>query len=568
MSSLEVLRTKFVRKIPNTPVYRARLNRELELIEQMGYVEFFLQIAEIPKLLDGIPFITRGSAGSSLVSYLMGVSEIDPVREGIAVTRFLNPLRQKLPDYDIDVPHYLQGEAHRRVLERWKGRAARISNNVCYRPKSALREAVRQAGYKKRLPRRFNLSEILPGKEAEVKKTAEKLLGQKKNLLLHCGGIIVFPDRIPQDRMVSPTQVDLDKYEVEEKRLLKIDLLSNRGLSQLADIDTRPLYEYPEEDALTSKLLTRGATIGVTQAESPAFRKMLRALQPRCRRDLIVAMGLIRPAAASRGRKSVFFEEWDHFRNSRLPVFEDQVTRLIRDTLLISENEADLIRRKLAKGEPEAIRAFEHRIRNKPQKETILADILQFREYSLCQSHGVSYGRMAWALAYQKARKPAEFWCAALNHCQSMYATFLYVQGAKAAGLQVAGGKGRWNLDGKWLTPADSQTELWERSPEGQYGQWGYWTTPGEFPGTQYTESRGRAQFAGLVAGGRRLRKEDGTSVTFLTVLVSKYKLIDIVIDGRVEEFHGLFIQGEGDLKGLYRSQWVAVNQYTIRNPT
>jgi error-prone DNA polymerase len=97
--------------------------------------------------------MTRGSAGSSLVCYLMAITDVDPIEWRIPLARFLNPLRDDLPDVDIDVPHHRQELAMQRIFDAWPGRTARISNYVMYKERSARREAAKRLGAKGRLPR-------------------------------------------------------------------------------------------------------------------------------------------------------------------------------------------------------------------------------------------------------------------------------------------------------------------------------------------------------------------------------------------------------------------------------
>jgi DNA polymerase-3 subunit alpha len=105
---LELLINKFVREIPNNKEYDLRLEEELELIARLGFAKHFLRVREILDLTRDIPHITRGSAGSSLICWLMGISDVDPIAERIPLARFMNPKRDDLPDIDLDFPHWQQ----------------------------------------------------------------------------------------------------------------------------------------------------------------------------------------------------------------------------------------------------------------------------------------------------------------------------------------------------------------------------------------------------------------------------------------------------------------------------
>ena len=268
---IEALLDRFTRPIPEGKIYQDRLAEEFELILNQRFTQYFLQICDILDLTKDIPHMTRGSAGSSLVCYLLGITDVDPIKWNIPVARFMNPLRDDLPDVDIDFPHHKQEEVMNRIFKKWPGKSARLSNYVLYKDKSARREAAKRLGVKGNLPRNFKYEDLgIDAKEA--RRIENKLKGKKRCISKHCGGILMFTRQLPKSLISQDNQILLDKNEVEDLEHLKVDVLANRGLSQLVEIDSRPLTEYPEWDEKTSDLLCRGDVLGVTQAESPAMR--------------------------------------------------------------------------------------------------------------------------------------------------------------------------------------------------------------------------------------------------------------------------------------------------------
>ena len=143
---LEILISKFTRQLPNNPAYAQRLEEELEIIANLNFAKHFLRVREILDLTRDIPHITRGSAGSSLLCWLMGISDVDPIAERIPLSRFMNPKRDDLPDIDLDFPHWQQETVMNRIFKRWPGQSARVSNYVMYKEKSARREAAKRMG--------------------------------------------------------------------------------------------------------------------------------------------------------------------------------------------------------------------------------------------------------------------------------------------------------------------------------------------------------------------------------------------------------------------------------------
>ena len=229
LNDITRLYDRFVRQVPGTEEYTQRLAEETRIILQLRFVDYFIQICDIIAMTRDIPHMTRGSAGSSLVCYLLGITDVDPVEWGIPVARFLNPNRDDLPDVDIDFPHHKQDEVMQRIFKRWPGRSARISNYVLYQDKSARREAAKRLGVKGNLPRRFTYDSLgIDSKEA--KRIENKLKGKKRCISKHCGGILMFQRQLPKSLFTAENQILLDKNEVEDLEHLKVDILANRGL--------------------------------------------------------------------------------------------------------------------------------------------------------------------------------------------------------------------------------------------------------------------------------------------------------------------------------------------------
>ena len=168
---------RFIRQCPNKEIYKKRLHYELKLIEDKNLCNYLIRAIDILELTNYIPHVTRGSCGSSLVCYLLGISNVDPIKYNISFARFLNEYRDSLPDIDFDFPHYLRDEVFLKLELRWPNQVARISNHVHWHEKSALREALRMIGIKKRIGaneiRRF--VDKLPKEKGFGKKAPKKI---------------------------------------------------------------------------------------------------------------------------------------------------------------------------------------------------------------------------------------------------------------------------------------------------------------------------------------------------------------------------------------------------------
>ena len=551
------LLSRFIRKVPEDRRYVLRLRRELDLISKFNFANVFLKVRDILDLSSGNTHIIRGSASCSLICYLLGISHVDPIKNNIRLARFMNDFRKDLPDIDIDLSHRVRNTLFCNIYEKWPGQVARISNKIKYRYKSALREAIRRSGYKGRIPRNIMLSKMMPRRENEVINKAAKLMGKMRAYSLHCGGLIFFKDKVPPKLLIGRNQIKYDKNDVEEKGLLKIDLLSNRALSQLIDLSDRPLADYPEKDDQIEDLFAKGDVIGLTFAESPTFIKASKAIKPKNIEELSVALALIRPAAASRGKKSSFLENWLYNRSINQIVFEDDAITKIIDFLGCSEDEADHYRDGFAKGKSQAIREFMLKASGKPGWQTLASDLSQLRLYSFCKGHAINYAQLVWALAYHKTRNPQHFWASAIANCQSMYRTWVHVEEAKYAGCVIEPGKSGRPIVIK--CDQSKQGYLFKPDPMVEYKAYGFWTERGYFPESYVDRSGNSVKFKGLIGSYKRHK---GT--TFLHVGTGIRTYHDVIIPTRLDIRGNDMIIGEGSSVKRYDHEVITVKKYKL----
>lgn len=617
----QTLQTKFLRTVPDDPRYKTRLHQEFALIESFQFTQVFLQVQKIIELIKKlkIPHIIRGSSGSSLVCFLLGITDIDPILYGLELARFMNTGRKDLPDIDIDVPYNRRQELYAAIHEQWPGAVARISNHVKYGAKTALREVAKDAlkasmptnpelrddtqrKALKQLGRRFfRLEKIIPDEtiREDIRHAAAQKKGTLKNYSLHCGGIVIFEDEgsVPQDLLLDGTedQIKLNKDETEDAGLIKIDILSNRGLAELVEAQGTPreLLAYPDRDPATEKLLASGNNFGITFAESRGMRKILVELRPRNREDIAIALALVRPAAAAGGRKASFLERWKFGAEDTVDplykpiVFDDDAIGRIQKVLGCDVAEADKWRKAFAKANPKARvdfrRAVMARGYDRALVDSLVDDLSQLVLYSFCKSHAISYAQLVWALAHEKAHNPHRFWIAALNHCHSEFRKWVHWREARCAGLLLTREKGdHYSLGNRGGKPAilakDSQgNTLPEQTridvailPQKDrdlldYKQLGYWLGPdflggcGVWPTAdprqptldKWFGSKPRDQdqvrFRGLIASSRCIRR-GGKELTFLCIGVDNQRYIDItIIDrARTDLFSWAAVEGVG----------------------
>ncbi len=536
LENIERLLSRFKRPVPPGPEYQNRLVEEFELILSQRFTDYFLQICDIIDLTEDLQHMTRGSAGSSLVCYLLGITDVDPVQWRIPVARFMNPLRDDLPDVDIDFEHHRQTEVMERIFRKWPGKTARLSNYVTYKEKSARREAAKRLGATGNLPRNFTYESI--GVDAkEAKRIERKLIGKKRAISKHCGGIVMFTRQLPKSLITQDNQILLDKYEIEDLEHLKVDILANRGLSQLLEIDPHtPLADYPTHDVATARLLCRGDVLGVTQGESPAMRRLFRAIQPESVYDCVFATALVRPVAMSGRQKAAVFQDWTQENLEDTVVFEDDAIEIISSIIGVDMYEADMYRRAFAKKNDEKILEFVERLGNNPRKAEAMAALQELSGFGLCRAHAVNLGRLIWALAYHKAHNPEAFWRANLKHCQGSYRPWVY------------------------------QTEAHRRGCATKPGWWQHSFVPRCGVQTKWLE---RVEFAGVIANGRVFRGKNGKYVTFLTLGTDYGEYIDIHIPRAFAYSDGDIVTGQGVIRHNNNSDYVQTTDaklYTLRD--
>jgi len=588
--------------------YVLRLCDEFTLIEEFGFHEVFLQVCEILYLSKDIPHIIRGSAGSCLLCYLLGITDIDPIKEKITLSRFMHELRDDIPDIDIDFPAHLRDEIYKKIFNNWEGQVARISNHIMYAEKSAFREAIRQKGYRKFVPRDYNLENIFDDKKIieEVKKIAKKLIGNFRCYSLHCGGIIIFRNKVPDnlylknfmlgskknENKFEGTQIWMNKDQVEDAGMIKIDVLSNRGISQLMCISNKPIDDYPMDDKVF-KLFADGDNIGITHAESRGMRKIFMTLKPNSIKDLAIALALIRPAASKNYQKSIFLKDYTMYKTektrSKYIIFDDDATIYIQKLIDCKISDADNFRRAFSKNKIAKKKEFFKLLRTKRKNlsyeeiQDIKTKLEQLRYYSFCKSHAYSYAKLIYALAYNKVYNPKKFWLATLNQCNTSYRKWVHFREAYKAGYKLTLGKKPWISNNDELKSMNKRTkDIVSKNKKDDYFKYGFWV--GKFFENMYykeywtpltakhTRARSEnftiinnknikyAKFKGIVATGR-VYKKDGSRgfITFVTICSDDGCYHDLVIYGINKVSKMFCLSGYGKLKYDGNCKWIDV---------
>jgi DNA-directed DNA polymerase III PolC len=476
---------------------RTRLGAELDVIGTLGFADYFLVVHDIVRRARarGIPIVGRGSAADSLVAYVLGITEADPIAHDLYFERFLNRGRTRPPDIDLDICWRRRDDVISDVVQSYgRDRVAMISTHVAYHLRSAFRDVARAHG----LPEAETdaLARALPPdhdgdvahafaaapesadfpRETEPYRTilqeAVALAGLPRHLGIHPGGIVLAPGPlaalVPLERAANGTVVtQYDMGPVEDLGLLKLDLLGHRSLSVIADTlvalgPAAPDIEHLAPDLPeVAALLTEARTLGCFQSESPAMRNLLRMMRADTREDLTAALSMIRPGPSSVGMKEAFVrrrrgEEPVRYLHPALEpilartygilLYQEDVLRVAQAIGGLTLEEADDLREAITKNrspgrmEPLAAR-FHEGARERGAPPGIVSRLWEiishFAGYSFCKAHAVTYGLIAYRALYLKARHPAEFFAAVLTNEGGFYGPGDYLEEARRCGVRI-----------------------------------------------------------------------------------------------------------------------------------
>ncbi len=480
-----------------------RLTTELRVIDSMGFVPYFLVVgdivAEARRL--GIECAGRGSGAASIVSYSLGITQVDPLAHSLRFERFLYPQRNDLPDIDIDLCWQGRDRIIDHVYRRYGAdRTAMICTRTALQLRSAFREAARAHGLSpaevdaisRRLPHRSDepiqhwlssdpvlaSTAISPTARRQLLDDAQWLRNRPHHRSVHPGGICIADRPIQQVTSVERSArglivTQLDMYSVEETGLIKIDLLGNRCVSELGAV--RDLIEescgtpldldsIPERCQKTARLLKEGNTLGCFQLESPAMRSLLIQMQATDARQTMQAVALIRPGPSAGGLKEAFCRRSRGLEPATPP--HPALATLLKDQqglLLYEENLMELIAlitgQSLAVGDQlrrqvtGAIRSDSSEDLRRLEDQFIASaidqgfgagetrdlwqELLRLGRYTFNKAHAASYGLLAWRSAWLKTHHPAQFLCALFRHHAGMYPFCAFVSEARRLGVPL-----------------------------------------------------------------------------------------------------------------------------------
>jgi hypothetical protein len=311
----EGLRWRFPAGVPQKVA--ELVEHELRLVSELGYEPFFLTVHDVVRFArgEGILCQGRGSAANSVVCYALGITEVDPARMNVLFERFVSRERNEPPDIDVDFEHQRREEVIQSVYRKYgRERAALAATVICYRPKSAVRDAGKALGLSleevDRLAKGFAFWDTRIEPTTPVLEFAAMLRGFPRHLSQHVGGFVIsrgpLAELVPIENAAMPgrTVIQWDKDDLEALGLLKVDVLALGMLSAIRrclEMVGKRMHEIPAEDPAVYAMIQKADTVGVFQIESRAQMSMLPRLKPESFYDLVIEVAIVRPGPIQGG---------------------------------------------------------------------------------------------------------------------------------------------------------------------------------------------------------------------------------------------------------------------------
>lgn len=463
-------------------VYRKRFNREMDLIREKGYVDYFLVVADLIRYAKERMVVghARGSSAGSLVCYLLGITEIDPIPYGLVFERFIDVNRLDLPDIDID---FQDDKRHLVInyLRRQYGddNVAQIGNISRLKPKSALSRFAKNL----HIPA-WEIDEV---KDSIVEKSSgdarsalcitdaftesdvgqsfikaypqmmpvAKIEGHASHTSVHAAGIIVCNEPITDYCGINSREASniamIDKKDAEKINLLKIDALGLRTLTILADVCDQigmpylDLYDIPLDDKKAFKVFQDQRVTGIFQFEGDAVRNLAKQMPIESIEDISALGALGRPGPLATGGASTFVkrrsdpnEKIEYMSNHSkvlgeiketfgVIIYQEQVMNIGRNYGGLSWEDVSELRKAMSKSlgdeffgkyKKKFIKGAIKKGASKKDAEAVWDNMNSMGSWSFNKSHAVSYGMITYLCAYFKAHHPLEFAVGSLNHAK------------------------------------------------------------------------------------------------------------------------------------------------------
>ncbi|RDW16328.1 DNA polymerase III subunit alpha [Oceanobacillus arenosus] len=476
-----------------------RLQYELGIIQSMGFSDYFLIVADFIRYAKENQILVgpgRGSSAGSLVAYVLGITDVDPIHYHLLFERFLNPERQTMPDIDIDFADEKRDMVIDYVREKYSAEhVAQIITFGTFAARSLIRELIKtlevddqEARYiLKEIPlqTKKGISEIIQD-SADLRDfikaspklkvlftVAIKLEGIPRHVSTHAAGVVISEQPLSEHvpLTIGTNETRLTQYtmtDLESLGLLKIDFLGLRNLTLLEKIvksiqltanKNLTLDSIPADDESTYALLRKGQTNGIFQLESQGMRGVLKALKPTSFEDIVAVNALYRPGpmdfiptyiARKHHQEQVTYPHPDLApileKTYGVLVYQEQIMQIANRIAGFTLGEADILRRAVSKKKQEVMdeqkEAFVngclHNGYERTVAEEIFSWIVKFANYGFPRSHAVAYSKISYQLSYLKTHYPANFFAEILSAARNQQDKIsMYLKELRGQGLTL-----------------------------------------------------------------------------------------------------------------------------------
>ena len=493
----EGLRRRLKGKVDD--VYKQRLEYELSVILKMHFEDYFLIVYDFILYAKKNGILVgpgRGSAAGSLVSYCLGITEIDPIRYGLIFERFLNPERISMPDIDTDFPDDRRDEVIAYVKQRYgEEHVGHIITYGTLKAKQVLRDVGRALDYQNReidaicklIPNVTDMDlqkayDTVPlfrqriesdSRYRKLYQISRKLEFNPRHESTHAAGIVMSSLPLTEVVPIIRIESDLDSTQytmehLEEFGLIKMDFLGLRNLGIISEI-TRDINEkedfdirnIPLDDPKTFELIDSVNVLGVFQLESSGMRNLIRKMKPRSFEEIGMTIALFRPGPMK--NIPAFLENRAHPESVRyihpnlkpileetygIIVYQEQIIQIARVMAGFTYGKADILRKAMSKKKLSELEKLNSDFMegclshgySRQTAEEVYSLILEFANYGFNKSHSVAYALVAYQLAYLKANYPLYFYKALLNGVTgSQSKTYDYISECLSISQKVKG---------------------------------------------------------------------------------------------------------------------------------
>ena len=452
----------------NKEAYR-RVEKELEIIERMGFCAYFLIAWDIVNfaMKQGFYHVGRGSGANSVVAYCLKITDVDPIELDLYFERFLNPKRSSPPDFDLDFSWKERDRVIEHIFEKFgSDHVALLGATVTFQEDSIHHELGKVFGLPKGETNR------------EIAQLAERIRDFPNQRSIHAGGVLITEEPITNYAALDlppkgfPT-TQYDMYSAEKLGLVKIDVLSQRGIAHIRDavelvernhgvhIDIHQV-EALKEDALVKQQLLKAETCGCFYIESPAMRGLLRKLRCSDYKTLVAASSIIRPGVARSGMMREYIQRFHHpdtvdYKHPVLKelleetygvmIYQEDVLKVGHYFAGLDLAEADVLRRMMGhkmrdKSEFEQVtKCFFDNCKAKGYPDALAQELWRqiesFSGYSFSKAHSASYAVESYQSLYLKSHYPLEFQVSVINNFGGFYRSWFYFNEARRMGAKV-----------------------------------------------------------------------------------------------------------------------------------